>query len=180
MDRTLTHWINAAAGSSSVLDAAMLATTRFGIPIIVLCVVLQWWSKDDRVHIRHTSIAAGLAFLIGLAFNQAILLFIQRVRPYDAGISNLIIERSGDWSFPSDHATASFAIAATFALHALRRRAILFLLMSLLIAYSRIFVGTHYLSDILGGALTGIVAAVLVRWSYHEGSRLDRFATGIL
>lgn len=51
--------------------------------------------------------------------------------------------------------------------------------MGLLIACSRIFVGTHYLTDVLGGALTGICAAVMVWALYREGSRLDRFVTGI-
>ncbi len=132
------------------------------------------------MHIRHTAIAAGMSFLMGLAFNQIILLFVHRVRPYDAGVSHLIIDRSGDWSFPSDHATAVFAITASFAQQALPRRTLALFLASLLVAYSRIFVGTHYLTDIAGGAMTGLCAAILVRTFYREGSRLDRFATGIL
>jgi undecaprenyl-diphosphatase len=162
-----------------MLHAVMIAATKFGVPLVVACVIMQWWSNRDRLHVRHTSIAAGISFLIGLGFNQLILLFVHRVRPYDAGVSHLIIAPSGDWSFPSDHATASFAVAATFALHALPRRAAVFLLMAFLIAYSRIFVGTHYLTDVLGGALTGVCAAVIVRALYREGSRLDRFVTGI-
>jgi undecaprenyl-diphosphatase len=52
--------------------------------------------------------------------------------------------------------------------------------MALLICWSRIFVGTHYLTDVLGGSLTGVVAAMLVWVFYREGSRLDRLATRIL
>jgi hypothetical protein len=40
--------------------------------------------------------------------------------------------------------------------------------------------GTHYLTDVIGGACAGVAAAVLVRASYREGSRLDRFLTAIL
>jgi undecaprenyl-diphosphatase len=72
------------------------------------------------------------------------------------------------------------AFVATFALHGLPRRTLLFGLLALLICWSRIFVGTHYLTDILGGSLTGAAAAMLVWVFYREGSRLDRFATGIL
>jgi undecaprenyl-diphosphatase len=50
----------------------------------------------------------------------------------------------------------------------------------LLICWSRIFVGTHYLTDALGSGPTGLLAAMLVWGFYREGSRLDRFATGIL
>jgi len=94
----------------------MIVATNVGVPLLVALVVGQWWSRIDRTHVRHTCIAAGLSFLIGLGLNQIILLFVHRVRPYDAGVSHLIISKSPDWSFPSDHATASIAIVATFAL----------------------------------------------------------------
>ena len=180
MDETITRWINTAAGSSPALDAAAIAATKFGVPLLVLCVAFQWWRKVDRLHVRHTCVAAGISFLIGLGFNQLLLLFVHRVRPYDAGVSHLLIPPSADWSFPSDHATAAFAIAAAFAVQGLRWHAVVFGLAALIICWSRIFVGTHYLTDILGGAATGIGAALLVRAAYREGTRLDRVVTAIL
>jgi undecaprenyl-diphosphatase len=180
MDQTITQWINSPAGSNGLLDAVMIAAGKYGVPLLVLFVLAQWWSKGDRTHVRHTCIAAGLSFLIGLGLNQVILLFVHRLRPYDAGVSHLITSQSPDWSFPSDHATASIAIVAAFALHDLPGRALLFGLMALLICWSRIFVGTRYLTDVLGGGLTGVVAAVLVWIFYRVGTRLDRFATRIL
>jgi len=180
MDRAITQWINSLAGSNALLDSVMIMATNVGVPLLVALVVAQWWTKIDPTHVRHTCIAAGLSFLIGLGLNQIILLFVHRVRPYDAGVSHLIISKSSDWSFPSDHATASIAIFATFALHGLPRRTLVFGLLAFLICWSRIFVGTHYLTDVLGGSLTGVVAAMLVWAFYREGSRLDRFATGIL
>src|ERR1700676_646032 len=113
MDQTITQWINAPASGNVLLDSIMVMATQFGVPLLVLLVVLQWWSRHDRLHVRHTCAAAGLSFLVGVALNQVILLFVHRVRPYDAGVTHLIISRSGDWSFPSDHATVTFAIAAT-------------------------------------------------------------------
>src|SRR5712672_333161 len=178
MDQAITQWINSLAGSNVLSDSVMIMATNVGVPLLVALVVGQWWSRIDRTHVRHTCVAAGLSFLIGLGLNQIILLFVHRVRPYDVG--HLIISKSPDWSFPSDHATASIAIVATFALHGLPRRTQLFGLLALLICSSRIFVGTHYLTDVLGGSLTGVVAAMLARVFYREGSRLDRFATGIL
>jgi len=119
----------------------MIAASNVGVPLLVALVVAQWWSKIDRTHVRHTCVAAGLSFLIGLGLNQILLLFVHRVRPYDAGVSHLIISKSPDWSFPSDHATASIAIVAAFAVHGLPRRTLLFGLLALLICWSRIFVG---------------------------------------
>src|ERR1700682_818121 len=180
MDATITQWINSFAGSNVLLDSVMIMATNVGVPLLVALVVAQWWSGIDRTHVRHTCIAAGLSFLIGLGLNQIILLFVHRVRPYNAGVSHLIISKSSDWSFPSDHATASIAIVAAFAVNGLPRRALLFGFLALLICRSRIFVGTHYLTDVLGGSLLGAVAAMLVGIFYREGSRLDHIATKIL
>jgi undecaprenyl-diphosphatase len=180
MDATLTHWINASAGFHPVLDRAMIGVSQIGVPIMVLVVVLQWWAKADRYHVRHAALSAGLAFLLGLAINQLILLFVHRMRPYDAGVTHLLIAPSADWSFPSDHATASIAIVAAFAMQALPRRTITLSLLAFLICWSRIYIGTHYLTDIVGGAITAIVGAVLVRMAYRENSRLDNLVTRIL
>lgn len=180
MDATLTHWISAAAGLLPVLDKAMIGISQIGVPLMVLAVVLQWWAKVDRYHVRHAALSSGLAFLLGLAINQFILLFVHRMRPYDAGVTHLLIAPSADWSFPSDHATATVGIVAAFAMQGLPRRTIGFAVLAFLICWSRIYIGTHYLSDVIGGAVTGIVAAGVVRASYGENSRLARLVTNIL
>lgn len=180
MDQAITQWLNAPAGSTPLLDTAMTTITQFGVPVLVLLVVLQWWSKSDRFHVRHACVAAGLSFLLGLGLNQIILLFVHRVRPYDAGVSHLIISPSVDWSFPSDHATAALAIAAAFLLHGMGRRGLAFLAAALLLCVSRVYVGTHYFSDVIGGAATGLLAAGAIRAFYRQGTRIDRFITSIL
>src|SRR5260370_20127350 len=180
MDQTITHWINSLAGSNVLLDSVMIMATKVGVPLLVALVVAQWWSKIDRTHVRHTCIAAGLSFLIGLGLNQIILLFVQRVRPYDASISHLIISKSPDWSFPSDHATASIAIVATFALHGLPRRTLLFGLLALLICWSHIFFATHYLTAFPGSNPPPKARAVLA-WCFHrKRPRPHHVATGLL
>jgi undecaprenyl-diphosphatase len=180
MDAALTHWINAAAGISAFLDKAMIGVSQIGVPLMVLAVVLQWWTKVDRYHVRHAAVSAGLAFLLGLAVNQFILLFVHRIRPYDAGVTHLLIAPSADWSFPSDHATASIAIVAAFAMQGLPRRTIALFIMAFLICWSRIHIGTHYLTDVVGGAVTGVLGAIVVRLAYRENSRLDNLVTKIL
>lgn len=180
MDQAVTRWVNSLAGSNVPLDLCMIAATRFGVPLLVLLVLLHWWIREERTHVRHTCVAAGLSFLLGLGINQLILLFVHRVRPYDAGVSHLIVTPSTDWSFPSDHATASFAIAAAFLFHRLGRRGFAFLIAAFLVAVSRIYVGMHYASDVLGGACTGTIAALAVRVLYWEGTPTDRFITRIL
>ena len=169
LDAAATRAINSLAGASALADLVMIWVSAIGVPLLVIAVAAQWWRGPDRPHNRH-----------GLAINQLILLFVLRMRPYDGGVSHLLIERSADPSFPSDHATATFAIAAAFLLHGMRRTGLWFLAAAVLVTISRVYIGTHYVSDVLGGAATGIAAAILVRALYREGTRLDRFVTSIL
>jgi len=180
LDVAVTHGINSWAAEHTAIDLLMIWISAVSVPLLVLAVAGQWWQRTDRQHTRHVLLAAGFSFVLGLALNQLLLLFVHRVRPYDVGVTNLLIARSADFSFPSDHATATFAIAAAFLLHALRRLGLWFLAAAVLVTVSRVYVGTQYASDVLGGALTGIVAAALVRSVYWEGTQADRFITGIL
>ena len=180
MDEAITRWINAAAGQNAVVDAVVIGIATVGVPLVILAVVVQWWGRHHRIHLRHVAIEAALASLAALAVNQLILLFVHRLRPYDAGVTNLIVSPSADWSFPSDHATVVFAIAATFALSNERKRTIAFLIAAFVISWSRVFIGTHYLSDVLGGAIIGIGVAVVVSTLYPKGSRVDKWLTNFL
>lgn len=179
LDAAATHAINSLSGSA-VIDLLMIWVSAIGVPLLVLAVAVQWWRRGGRPYDRHVLVAAGLSFLLGLAINQIILLLVHRVRPYDGGITHLLVDRSSDPSFPSDHATATFAIAAAFLVHRMRRIGLWFLAAAALVSFSRVYVGTHYVGDVLGGAVTGIVAAALVRALYREGTRLDRRITSIL
>jgi len=177
LDATMTHAVNALAGHSAALDFLMIWVSSFGVPLMVLAVAVQWWRKSDRPRTRHTLVAAGFSFLLGLGLNQIILLGIHRARPYDGGITRLLIERSADFSFPSDHATATSAIATAFLCLGSRRVGLVFLAAACLITFSRVYIGTHYASDVLGGALTGVVAAFVVRAAYRFDTRADRLIT---
>jgi undecaprenyl-diphosphatase len=180
MDIQLTQLINSLAGQTPALDQVMVSVTTFGVPFMVLLVVLQWWGKRPRDAKRHACVAAGLSFLLGLALAQIMLLFVHRLRPYDAGVSHLIVPPTVDWSFPSDHAIASLSIVFAFALQGLRRWTLIFLALAIGVCFSRVYVGMHYTSDILGGAAVAIVAALLVKQFYKPNTKLDRWITGLL
>lgn len=180
LDVAVTQAVNQLAGKSSLLDFIMVGVSTIAVPILVLAVALQWWRRRDRRHVRHVLTAAGLSFLLGLVLNQLVLLFVHRPRPYDAGITHLLIAKSADPSFPSDHATASAAIALAFLFHGMRREGLWLLAGALIVMISRVYIGTHYVSDVVGGALTALAATALVRTVYQEGTRIDRVITEFL
>ena len=83
LDITLTQAINGLAQQSGTFDFLMTWISAIGVPLLILAVAVQWWSRTDRLHTRHILVATGLSFLLSLAFNQLILLFVHRLRPYD-------------------------------------------------------------------------------------------------
>ncbi len=179
MDIAITQWINSFAGQSALLDKIIIGITNFGVPVLVLVVVAQWWVGNHRVAARQVALKAGLSFLLGLGLAQIMLLFIHRMRPYDVGISHLLVPPTVDWSFPSDHAIASLSIVFAYALSGFRREAIWFFILAMFICFSRIFVGMHYASDILGGAAVALVAACAVNTFYPRGSKLDQWLVSL-
>jgi membrane-associated phospholipid phosphatase len=66
-----------------------------------------------------------------------------------------------DTSFPSDHATLAFAVAV--GVYRFNRPAgITLLIFGVLVAIARVFVGAHYPSDVIGGAVLGTVTSALI------------------
>jgi undecaprenyl-diphosphatase len=119
----------------------------------------KWRSRNGR----HGVAAAGFSALLALGVAQVIGSLWDRPRPYEAhhGDAHLLLAPSPDPSFPSDHATAAYAIAVAILLRH-RKAGILALILATLVAVSRVALGTHYPTDVLGGAALGAVAALLL------------------
>ena len=63
----------------------------------------------------------------------------------------LLIEKQSDYSFPSGHTGSSFASAIVLWKELPRKYGVMALIVAVLIAYSRLYVGVHYPSDVLAG-----------------------------
>jgi undecaprenyl-diphosphatase len=140
-----------------------IATQAQLLFLAVLAALFFARGKWRSVHGRRGVAAAGFSALLALGIAQLIADLWDRARPYEAhpGAAHLFVAASPDPSFPSDHATAAFALAvAIFLYH--RRAGWLMLAMATLVAVSRVLVGTHYPSDILAGALLGSLSACLI------------------
>jgi undecaprenyl-diphosphatase len=128
---------------------------------------------------RRASVAAVLSAGLGLAAARVISELVDRARPFvaDPGGVHVFSGHAVDPGFPSDHATAAFAIAVAILLRK-RGWGIAALVAAAVLALGRVALGVHYPSDVLAGAALGSAAALLL-WAPPLGSRIDWLADSV-
>ena len=129
-----------------------------GIIWIVLAVVLLILPKT-----RKTGIIVAAALLMDLILCNLILKnLVARVRPYDVNTAiAILIKKPLDFSFPSWHTAASFAAMTALFLAKMKKAWIAALVLAVLIAFSRLYFYVHYPTDVLGGAVVGILSGII-------------------
>jgi undecaprenyl-diphosphatase len=136
---------------------------KASIPFMVIATVALWFLARPGGD-RKWKLAAGSglgAAAVAVVCNQVIHAIWDRPRPYETHQISHPWSSATDASFPSDHASASLAIA--FAVLAFDPVAgALFLVAAVLIAVGRVLIGAHYLSDIGASLLVAAVSAFVV------------------
>ena len=183
-DWTLFHWLNGQAGQHAWLDQlGKTAATQLTL-VIVVTLVGGWllvagghfWRERQLPRGLLTVVfAAGISFALGLVANQVIGHVWFRARPYASHPrAHLLLSPSQDPSFPSDHATAGFALSLGAVTKVPRLAALLFM-ETVLMSAGRVYAGLHYPGDILGGLLVAAIAATAGVWVVgRAGSIVDR------
>lgn len=93
---------------------------------------------------------------------------VARPRPYETWTDMvLLISRPSDFSFPSGHTCAAFACALILLWMLPRGQGIPFVILAALIGFSRLYLGVHYPSDVLGGFLVGTFSSLTVYGWYR-------------
>lgn len=147
-----------------ILDKNMIFITSLGNGgmIWIVATVLLLIPKKTR----KAGIVSAAALLGSLLFNNMLIKnIVQRQRPYvTLETLKIIIPRPSDFSFPSGHSAASFAAAASFYRLLPKKFGILAIVLAALIAFSRLYVGVHYPTDVLAGALMGIALSYFAQY----------------
>ena len=163
--------LSAYVGAAELLFLGML---------IVAFVVVGGHRRRDA---QRAVVAAGLSAGVALAIAAVMARVVDRPRPFVGhhGV-HLFVVHAADPGFPSDHATAAFAIAVALLLR-FRIWGLVTLVAATVLAVGRVALGIHYPTDVLAGAVLGtavalglhapVVRELLNRPADAVGGRLD-------
>lgn len=168
LDVTIFRALNGLCGQSPALDRIVVHLEVLKGSLFMGIVGLLWYRPDKEMSRRREIILTIiLAVALSLIVNRAISMLVPyRDRPmYSIGANTPTFEWHADlehWSsFPSDNATYLFAIAAGLWLVS-RWWGLFFGTFAAFAALARVYLGIHYPSDVLAGALIGIATSVVV------------------
>lgn len=126
------------------------------IAIAILLVFVKGYRKVGPM--------VGASLLGSLVFNNMIIKnIVARPRPYRMiETLSILIPEPGEYSFPSGHTSSSFAAGVVLYLMLPKKYGVPAMILAFLIGLSRLYVGVHYPTDVLGGMVMGTLIAVAV------------------
>jgi membrane-associated phospholipid phosphatase len=166
-DTALFRFINEDLHTRALDPVMKFLTVKSYIVFIILMLLML---RKDRKNVLTVSAVALAALLLADWAGNILKHIFERPRPCHVleGV-NLLVGCGRAFSMPSNHAVNAFAFAAPFALLTRDRLKYVMILTALAVSFSRPYVGVHYPSDALVGALLGASVAALVvqfyRWT---------------
>jgi len=144
-------------------DAVMTLITKLGdkgMLWIVLTAVMLMISVKKK-DMRGMAFGCAVALILSAVMcNIIIKPAVMRIRPYDLLGLEIMVDRLGDYSFPSGHTTAAFAFAAAVWLKD-RRSGMAAVTAAAIMGVTRLYLCVHFPTDVLAGAVLGWGCAVV-------------------
>ena len=159
LDIKLFNFFNDIVGKSLIIDDLIIFLAEylqyFVIVSFFLLLYVSFYSSLEKRRIFQVVIIS--IFISRVGITELVRMFYHRPRPYlTIPAHNLWAESA--FSFPSGHAAFFFALAG--AVYGFNKKwGMWFFASAIVIGISRIAAGVHYPSDIIGGAIIGILAA---------------------
>jgi undecaprenyl-diphosphatase len=155
-----------------MVDATNYGREYFWIGLVAVMLLL------GRGPTKRLAIELAVLFIVGIIVGEVLKLVLFRERPFEA-LAGIVQRVSTDTesSFPSGHALI-VSIGAGFAISTFKKKgvAVLLALEAAVVCYSRVYVGAHYPTDVLGAVFLGLSIAFLGTYLLERylGSILDR------
>ncbi len=130
--------------------------------IIPLGFIVWGFFQRERSY-KITGVMIGASYLLSVLISNGIKLFVTRPRPFTTYSFIEKLSTGGSSSFPSGHTSDAFSVAMAVCLLFPRKQVVIpIMIWAVLVGYSRMDLGVHYPSDVLGGAVIGMISAVLI------------------
>lgn len=147
--------------SFGLLDYIMYGITQLGdLYAFILLAVILYWAIDKRFAYKFFFAFVGSALV-----NSVLKVIVQRPRPYnEPGIESVFTKTHG-YSFPSGHSQATGVIFYSMNNEFGKKNKIirgLLIALLVLVPLSRVYLGQHYLTDVIAGASIGILMSYLM------------------
>lgn len=141
----------------------------FGTPITMYSIALATGDAElkKKAYISGASLAGALILSTSMKYA------FHRTRPFDAWPDRIYKKGTGgSWSFPSGHTTEAFATATSLTIAFPKWYvAVPAYAYAAGVGYSRMYLGVHYPSDVLVGAILGTGSALLTHWIFQKYSK---------
>ncbi len=133
---------------------------------------------------RKAAVAATVSLIISMIICYVIKFSVARIRPYEMFDDIIcLVKPQWDYTFPSGHTCSSFSVSVALHRQAKSRLSkfgsLLTVILACLIGFSRIYVGVHFTTDVLAGAMIGLLTAIIVtkvvnRLSFHKSHKVSK------
>ncbi|GAB2987680.1 phosphatase PAP2 family protein [Nocardioides montaniterrae] len=159
LDESWFNAVNHFARVTTWLHAPARLYAERGVVVFALLLVGAWWLARRSGDQRRMTAALWAPFgaLLALGLNQPISNAVAEPRPYTVLPHALVlVHRSTDFSFPSDHSVMAGAVAAAVLLVS-RRLGLVAVVLAVLMAATRVYVGAHFPIDVIAGLAVGAI-----------------------
>lgn len=158
MDNKVFMHINRLSARGSAIDLLMIWISKRIRFVFIFVLVFMWFRNDSY---KNASNNAVMSMGITLFIHTLIKLFYFKPRPFVKNRVGILIPSKLDSTFPSKHTLLVFAISTSIFLYDRFLGSIMWVL-SLLTGFSRIWVGHHYPSDIIGSAFIASITSIIL------------------